>query len=186
MRSGGSANPSVVRRVDRPARHSAPRQGTTPAVAAAGTPPAVTAGAGPILLLRAAAMAAGRTPPAVGAILQVRARCTRRCAPSVGGTRKSPSSPARTSRCTAGSASSCGGRRLLRATIITRLRTEAAHERGGRKAAPFCIRVLSQGPSRICELCCPRTAQPSPRRSASVLPSVQHAHPVDPDIAHSG
>jgi hypothetical protein len=138
MRSGGSASLSVVRRAGRPARRSAPRPGTTPAtavVAVAGIPPAVTAGVAPIL--QAADMAAGRTPPVVGDIPQAHARCTRRSAPNAGGTRKSRSSPARTSRSTAESASSCDGRRCLRATTTTSSRKEEAHEGGGREATPF-------------------------------------------------
>jgi hypothetical protein len=138
MRSGGSASLSVVRRVGRPARRSAPRPGTTLAtavVAVVGTPPAVMAGAARIL--RAADMAAGHTPPVAGDIPRAHVRCTRRSALNAGGTRKSHSSPARTSRSTVGSASSCGGRRCLRATTTTRPSREEAHERGGRAATPF-------------------------------------------------
>src|SRR5215218_9969061 len=58
MQSGGSASPSVVRPAGRPARRSAPRKGTTRAMAvvvvvAEGIPPAAIA-------------AADRTPRAVG------------------------------------------------------------------------------------------------------------------------
>ncbi len=143
MQSGGSASPSVVRRAGRPARRSAPRKGTTRAmaavvVAAEGTPPADIA-------------AADRTPravvatrpvvaaihPAAGATPADRARCIRRSARNVAEIPKSPSSLARTNRFIVGSASSCGGQRRLRA--ITTTRTRSSPERGGLMAAPFSI-----------------------------------------------
>jgi hypothetical protein len=129
MQSGGSASPSVVRRAGRPARRSAPRRDTTRATAVVvvvveGTPPAV-----------ATTAEGDRTPPAVAATLPVaadtllavvavipaaRVRCIRQHAPNAAGTRKFPSSLARTSRSTAGSASSYDGRQRRRVTTTTR------------------------------------------------------------------
>jgi hypothetical protein len=139
MQSGGSVSPSVVRHVGRPARRSAPRRGTTRAVVAEGIPPAV-----------ANTAAVDRTLPAVAATRRVvvdtlqavaaaipaaRVRCIRRPAPNAAEIRKFPSSLGRTSRSTAGSASSCGGRRRPRATTTTR--TRSSPERGGHPATPF-------------------------------------------------
>ena len=149
MQSGGSVSPSVVRRVDRPARRSAPRKGATPATAVVAavedTPPAVVttrpvvAGTPPAAVGTPLAVAGGDTPAA-------RARCTRQPVPSVAGTRKFPSSLARTSRSTAGSASSCGGQQRLRATTTTR--TRSSPEGGGQPVAPFSI-VCSPVSSRM-------------------------------------
>ena len=142
MRSGGSASPSVVRPAGRPARRSAPRKGTTRATAAVvaeGTPPADTAAADrtPRAVVATRPVVAGIHPAAAGATPADRARCFRRFARSVAAIPRFPSSLARTSRFTAGSASSCGGRRRPRATTTTR--TRSSPRRGGHPATPFSI-----------------------------------------------
>ena len=143
MQSGGSANPNVVRPAGRPARRSAPRKGLTratavvaAAVVAGDTPPADKAAADRTPLAVAATRPAGAgIHPAAGATPADRARCFRRFARNVAAIPRFPSSLARTSRSTAGSASSCGGRRRLRATTTTR--TRSSPEGGGHPAAPF-------------------------------------------------
>ena len=152
MQSGGSVSPSVVRPAGRPARRSAPRKGTTRAMAvvaaaveAEGTPPADTAAADRIPRAVAATHpAVAGIHPAAGVTPVDRARCIRRSARNVAGIPKSPSSLARTSRSIAGSASSCDGRRRLRA--ITTTRTLNSPERGGRRAAPFSIGLQADRP----------------------------------------
>ena len=144
MQSGGSASPSVVHHAGRPARRSAPRKGSTRATAvvavavvAEGTPPADIAAAArtPRAVVATRPAVAGIHPAAAGATPADRARCIRRSARNVAAIPKFPSSLGRTSRSTAGSASSCGGRRRLRATTTTR--TRSSPERGGHPAAPF-------------------------------------------------
>lgn len=145
MQSGGSVSPSVVRPADRPARRSAPRKDTTRATAAVvvvaeGTPPADIAAADHTPRAATRPAVVGIHP--VGATPADRARCFRRFARSVAAIPRFLSSLARTSRSIAGSASSCGGQRRLRATTTTR--TRSSPERGGHPAAPFSIRCPAE------------------------------------------
>jgi hypothetical protein len=145
MRSGGSASPSVVRPAGRPARRSAPRKGSTQAMAvvvvAEGTPPADTAAADrtPRAVAATRPVVVGIHPAVAEATPADRARCIRRSARNVAAIPRFLSSLARTSRSIAGSASSCGGQRRLRATTTTR--TRSSPERGGHPAAPFSLEL---------------------------------------------
>ncbi len=153
MRSGGSANPSVVRRADRTGRRSARPRGliqATAEVAAAAeaTPPAATVAAARTRRAAVTAAAGAAILPAAAAVAATRAgraRCIRRSVPSVDGIRKFPSSHARTSRFIAGSVSSCGGHQRPRE--ITTTRVPSGPDGGsGRKAAPFsCARRKEVG-----------------------------------------
>ena len=107
-----------------PARRSAPRAGTTPAIAVAAAEATssggYSGGGGSYSSGGYGGGGGGYSPVAAVATPPARARCTRRSAPSAARRPKFPSSRAPTSRSTAGSASSCGGRQRLLAATTTK------------------------------------------------------------------
>lgn len=182
MRNGVSVSPSGVQRAGRLARRSATRKVVTIRVTVvAATRPVATAGAGRTRLVATAA-AVVVTPLAAVVTPAARARCIRRFAPSVAGTRKSRSSHGRTSRFIAGSASSCVARRCLLGITTTRTGNNAVSGTGAATKPPlFVLTGVAQTP-------CSR--YPAPR---SHLPGVapvwtpfsRDARAIDPDVTHS-
>ena len=156
MRNGGSASLSVVRRAGRTGRLSEPPLVMTPvtAVEAVGAIPPVAAAIAAVgrthpAAIAAAAEAGTRLVAEAAAVTPTaHARCIRQYAQSVDGRRKSLSSHALTSRCTAVSASSCAVRQRRRGATTTSTRVNASEPTwAAREGRPhFVYAGLKPGP----------------------------------------